>query len=75
MGLPYEHVLNARNLHVLYGIRNNIRKSQIIEINQEMRTGSRDGQLLFDTALRELMNSGRIDYETACFYATDPAQI
>ena len=57
------------------GIRNNIRKSQIIEINQEMRTGSRDGQLLFDTALRELMNSGRIDYETACFYAADPAQI
>jgi len=54
------------------GIRNNIRKSQINEINQEMRTGSRDGQLLFDTSLRELMNAGRIDVETARFYATEP---
>lgn len=57
------------------GIRNNIRKSQINEINQEMRTGSRDGQLLFDTALRELMNAGRIDHETACFYASEPDRI
>jgi len=57
------------------GIRNNIRRSQINEITQEMRTGSRDGQLLFDTALRDLMNTGRIDYETACFYATEPDKI
>lgn len=56
-------------------IRNNIRKSEIIQIIQAMRMGSRDGQLLFDTALRDLMSSGRIDYETACFYATEPDQI
>lgn len=53
-------------------IRANIRKSDTVAITQDMRIGSRDGQLLFDSALRDLMDAGRIDVETARFYATEP---
>jgi len=56
-------------------IRSNIRKGNFTEVKQEMATGRRDGQILFNDSLADLVANGRLDLDTAMYYSPDPDRL
>ncbi|WII95750.1 type IV pilus twitching motility protein PilT [Moraxella haemolytica] len=56
-------------------IRNLIRENKVAQMRSAIQTGMSDGMMSFDGSLRQLLNQGLIDRQTALSFANEPERL